>query len=306
MFNLLKSDAYRMVRRADFWVYAAVAVGLMVLSAWMLSFFSSPEFARMVNENAVEYGQELTAEERAEIEQDLQEGLDEMGPLNDRVLPNVTYLWSQTFFGGGLLGILGSVLIAVFLSRDFKSGFVKNLMMDRRGRYVYYGEKLLLAAIVQAMFVALCALSSTLAFAAFGFTYEEASSVADVAIWLVLAWLVACAYAFLTACIVWLVRLEWLGVMWAVIVSSSMAGAFISQLALLFARAFPALEAFSHWTLCGSMATMSEGVPFLLTPNAAFPLPGLPPLGQVLLVCGLFLTVGIAVTFAACRRRDIK
>ncbi len=264
----------------------------------MLSFFASPEFANMVTENVDRGVQSLTEEQRTELTQDLDESLKEMEALRAKVMPSLTSTWSQAFLSGGLLGILGSVFIAVFLSRDFKSGFVKNLVMDRRGRWAYYGEKL--------VFLAVCAAFSTLGFALFGFTYEVSESVADVALWLALSWLVSCAYTFLTACVVWLTRQEWLSVLWAVLISSGMIGAFLVQVALMLSRAIPVFAAAAEWTLAGSVASIGKGAAYLLTPNSELWLPGMLPVVQVLIVCGLVLVAGIAVTFAACRRRDIR
>lgn len=306
MFNLLKSDLYRMVRRIDFWVYAGVAAVLMILVACMLSFFASPEFANMVTESVDRGVQSLTEEQRTELTQDLDESLKEIEALRAKVMPSLTSTWSQAFLSGGLLGILGSVFIAVFLSRDFKSGFVKNLVMDRRGRWAYYGEKLVFVALVQAIFLAVCAAFSTLGFALFGFTYEVSESVADVALWLALSWLVSCAYTFLTACVVWLTQQEWLSVLWAVLISSGMIGAFLVQVALMLSRAIPVFAAAAEWTLAGSVASIGKGAAYLLTPNSELWLPGMLPVVQVLIVCGLMLVAGIAVTFAACRRRDIR
>lgn len=47
MFNLLKSDIYRLVHGKMFWVAAIVLVALSVLAAGMMHWVSSPEFLRM-------------------------------------------------------------------------------------------------------------------------------------------------------------------------------------------------------------------------------------------------------------------
>ena len=49
MFNLLKSDFYRLVRRGDFWVFTAVLVVGISACAALLSWVASPDFAVMVN-----------------------------------------------------------------------------------------------------------------------------------------------------------------------------------------------------------------------------------------------------------------
>ena len=47
MFNLLKSDVYRLVHGKMFWVAAIVLVALSALAAGMMHWVSSPEFLRM-------------------------------------------------------------------------------------------------------------------------------------------------------------------------------------------------------------------------------------------------------------------
>ena len=46
MFNLLKSDIYRLVHGKMLWVAAIVLVALSVLAAGMMHWVSSPEFLR--------------------------------------------------------------------------------------------------------------------------------------------------------------------------------------------------------------------------------------------------------------------
>ena len=46
MFNLLKSDIYRLVHGKMLWVAAIVLVALAVLAAGMMLWVSSPEFVR--------------------------------------------------------------------------------------------------------------------------------------------------------------------------------------------------------------------------------------------------------------------
>ena len=47
MFNLLKSDIYRLVHGKMLWVAAIVLVALSALAAGMMHWVSSPEFLRM-------------------------------------------------------------------------------------------------------------------------------------------------------------------------------------------------------------------------------------------------------------------
>lgn len=302
MLNLFKSDLFRMVRRGDFWFFTLMAVVLPLVGTILLAYVSSPEFTMMVNDNMMQQADELTEEQLA----DLQASMEAPQSLNDREIESVSESWNDTFASGGLLGLLGSAFAVLFLVRDFKSGFIKNLPMDRRGRLRYFGEKLVVVALVQALFLGLLAASTTLSFAAFGFTYKVAETVGDLALWLLLTWFVTCAYAFLAACVAWLTRSEWAGVGFAILVSSGVMGAIVIQLMLMLGQAYPVLTQVPFWTLRGAATIVGEGASGLLTANAAYPIPGLLPAGAVALTCAIYIAVSMVVVFAVCRRRDIR
>ena len=302
MFNLLKSDFYRLVRRADFWAFVAIIVVCISVCAALLSWVASPEFSAMVGEEATEAG--MTAEERAEMQADLEEGLAEGAPLS-KELPSMTSTWAQTFLTGGMLGVLGTALAALFLVSDFEHGFVKNLLMSPRGRRIYYAEKLVLIAFMQAILLALCAVVTTMAFAAAGFAYEVAPAPGEVALWLGLAWLLACAYAFMAAVATWLTHSKWLGTVMAVLVSTGVVGAIVANLCLGLAPALPWLGAVPPWLLYGCSQLLGSSATTLLAADAGLPVPGLPIGGHVLLVTALWIAACVVATMAVCRRRDV-
>ena len=305
MLNLLRSDIYRLARQMQFWVLAAITVTLCVLGAVMLAWVSSPEFTAYVNDVAAEQMGEMSADERAVIERDLQEAAAESQALSERELPSITQTWAQEFLAGGFLGLMGSIAVVLFLTSDFRGGFVRSLVMDRRGRVRYYAEKLVLVALMQAVLLLLCAASCVAAFAAYGFTYQVGDSPADVAVWLALAWLISCAYAFITACVVWIARSEWVGTACAVLVSGGIAGGLIAALFELLSAAVPWLADATYLTLHGCVQLLSAGAGELMHPAAATLILGLPPVGDILLVTFASVAVCAAVVFGVCRKRDV-
>ena len=292
MFNLLKSDFYRLVRRGDFWVFTAVLVVGISACAALLSWVASPDFAVMVNERAADNAG-LTAAEQVEAQADLDESMAEMAPLNDKAMDSLTHTWAQTFLTGGMLGVLGTALAALFLVSDFEHGFVKNLLMSRRGRRIYFAEKLVFIALIQAIMLGLCASVTTASFAVAGFTYEVVGTPGELALWLGLAWLLSCAYAFIAAVVTWLTRSKWLGTVLAAGLCSGLA------------PALPWLGTVPPWLLHGCTQLLANGAATLLAVDAALPVPGLPVWGHVLLVGGLWAAMCVAVTMAVCRKRDI-
>lgn len=297
MLKLLKSDWYRIVRSPSFWGFLAVAVVAICLVAGLLHWISSPEFSVMVNESIMEEGQ-ITSQEKAELETDIAEAT----PLNDRVIDAPTHLWAQTFLTGGLLAILGTLFIAMFLVSDFRDGFIKNLVTDRRGRRIYYLEKILLIGLIQAFYLILCTLVTTGAFAAFGFTFN-AESFQGMVLWLFLTWLTMYAYAMIVACLVWATRSGWVGSLAALLISSGVIGAILVQVLQLLERGWAFLEVLPPWMLVNSTQLLGTGSASLLTADggALWSLPAV----HIVLVAVLYLAVTSVITFAVLRRRDI-
>ena len=304
MFNLLKSDFYRLVRRGDFWVFTAVLVVGISACAALLSWVASPDFAVMVNERAADNAG-LTAAEQVEAQADLDEDMAEMASLNDKAMDSLTHTWAQTFLTGGMLGVLGTALAALFLVSDFEHGFVKNLLMSRRGRRIYFAEKLVFIALIQAIMLGLCASVTTASFAVAGFTYEVVGTPGELALWLGLAWLLSCAYAFIAAVVTWLTRSKWLGTVLAVMVSTGVTGAVVAGLCSGFAPALPWLGTVPPWMLHSCSQLLGNSASTLLAADTGLPVPGSRIWGHVQLVGGLWAAMCVAVTMAVCRKRDI-
>lgn len=222
MFNLLKSDIYRLVHGKMLWVAAIVLVALSALAAGMMHWVSSPEFLRMTAtsfEMTVNVGDGVTggagvlgegdaAAANASAEAAAAAGasgrglsLDELDTLGaaeaagsaeseedsvrddetasdsafasselwDLVADNPEALSDADFEGvsrdmrtlaspadmlgdmavsGGALAMVVSLVTALFLAQDFSMRFARNLVMDRRGRVRYYGEKLVLVGLL--------------------------------------------------------------------------------------------------------------------------------------------------------------
>ncbi len=182
---------------------------------------------------------------------------------------------------------------------------MKNLPMNRAGRRAYYGEKLLLAVLVQAAFIALCAISCTAAFAAYGFTYQEADTPGAVALWLVLGWLFSCAYAIIGCCTAWLTRSTWGTTAVVVLVCSGLAGGIVVMLCDTLAPGMPWLGQVHGWLLSGMSELLGSGAASLLVPDATLAPAWMLPAWHILLVEGLFIAAGVAAALTVCRRKDI-
>lgn len=312
MINLFKSDFFRVVRSPFFWVLTAVVVAMIVAAAGMMAFIASPEFAHMVNEQAMENDpQAMVAVEQTDVPDDglaaSEDGpaASEDEPLNGKVLESITVTWGNTFLNGGLLGFVGSLFVALFLLADFKRGFVKNLPMDRRGRLAYYGEKVGFVAISQAFFLLVCAAASTASYAAFGFGYEHADSAGDVALWLLLAWLLCVAYALIVACLSWAFRSDALSSVASVVVSSGILGVILTQVFVRAASVMPVLGQIPQWLPVCAISDLRDGAAGLASNGAGFDFLQVSAAAHAAVVVLLVIAAACVIVFAACRRKDI-
>lgn len=305
MFNLLRSDAYRTVRSPFFWVICTIIVAVMFAIVGLMSWLASPEFAQMINDSVTEQSMHLDAEKRAEAQSELDESMAELQTLNNKVLSSMTAMWSASFLDGGFLGLMGSLFVVLYLLADFRKGFVKNLPMGRQGRWRYYAEKVAFIALAQAFFLMLCAVSSTVAYALFGFSYEHADPIGGMALWLLLAWFVCVAYALIVACLCWTLRNEAVGAVAAVAVSSGMAGAFLTQLLLYAGRVVPVLGAVPQWLPVSAIADLRQCAEGLGNANPDYLFAQMPLWGHALMISLLASAVMCAIAFVGCRRKDV-
>ncbi|WP_288072778.1 hypothetical protein, partial [Adlercreutzia caecimuris] len=266
MFNLLKSDMYRLVHGKMLWVVTAIVVAASVFVVAMMHAVSSPEFLSMtasavdmtvtagddegargaasgdetegpaaasvaaaaeavedVAENAAEAEKgaasgSASAELWASVAEDpqaLSEADFEGVSREMRTFTTPADMLGDSVVSGGMLTLIVALVAALFCAQDFTTRFARNLVMDRRGRVRYYGEKIALVGVLAAFFLAVVSLTSVASFAVAGFTYEAANSLTDLLAFFGLTWLVIFAYGCSAAVIVWISRSAGAGVAWA-------------------------------------------------------------------------------------------
>ncbi len=307
MLNLLKSDLYRLARSRFFWALVAITIIVCFAVAAMIAWVASPEFSHVVSQAAYEQADgQMSPAERAEMEAEMQEEMDAAALPDGKVMLSLTHTWAQTFLSGGFLSLIGALVITQFLLADFEGGFVKNVPMGRAGRRAYYGEKLLFAALLQAIFLALCTLTTTIGFAVYGFTYQGDDTPTQIALWLALGWLFSCVYAFIGCCVAWLTRSNWGTTTVVVLICSGLVGSIVLMLCDSFAPAMPWLGQVHAWLPSGMGELLGSGAATLLVSDPTLMPAWMLPAWHILLVEGLFISACIAVVFAVCRRKDIS
>lgn len=307
MFNLCKADVYRMVHMKSFWVCIMVSVALMVTIAGIMNWISSPEFTVVVNESiSDEHLAGMSVEEQENARSEASADLAEVEPLNDKVLSSLTDTWSNTFFDGGFLGAIGSIFVVIFLMRDFQGGFIKNYPLDRRGRFVYFGEKLVIVALIQAIFLLVCAAVTAVAFWAFGFTYETQDSFGGILGWLGLVWLVCTAYGFMLTCLTLLIKSEALSTVVAVMVPSSILGSIMVTVLNYFGVSFPILNQVPQWLMVSTYGNLRGGAAGLTNAVGEGVFAALPVWSHVVILAAIYMVVMAVLVLTVCRKQDIR
>lgn len=356
MFNLMKSDMYRLVHGKMLWVVTAIVVAVSVLVVAMMHVVSSPEFLSMtasavdmtvtagddegargaasgdetegpaaasvaaaaeavedVAENAAEAEKgaasgSASAELWASVAEDpqaLSEADFEDVSREMRTFTTPADMLGDSVVSGGMLTLIVALVAALFCAQDFTTRFARNLVMDRRGRVRYYGEKIVLVGVLAAFFLAVVSLTSVASFAVAGFTYEAANSLTDLLAFFGLTWLVIFAYGCSAAVIVWISRSAGAGVAWAIVVCSGFLGAAVGQVLLSLAVVAPWLGALEPWLLSSCVQDLGAFAGALLGTPAAAPLTMVPVAVQVLIAGAVAAGLCGALALGVLRKRDL-
>lgn len=337
MFNLLKSDIYRLVHGKMLWVSLALTALFVVGAAGLVWFATTPQFAQMVaeqaehdqqNATASDYRQddmslsaaETTAEGTTEPTPEATAGMavrftdgsganltpEEVETLNEKELPSRTNAYAQVLVAGGVLATIVSLVIALFLANDFETGFAKNVFVGRgRRRAAYYLEKLVLCGVLSAAFLLAGMVLTDGAFALAGFEYRASETLGEYWGWVALAWLAVTMYAMATGATVLLTRSKAVGIVFALVVATGALASIVMTVASTFAPAFPVLDDAVKWLPASSVALLSSGGVGLLSSTEGAVLAGLAVPAQVALVLGAAIAVCVALAAAVGPRKDV-
>ena len=303
MFNLLRSDVYRLVRGKMLWVGLSFLALVVVGAAGLVWFATTPEFAQMVSEQAQQKppqsGMSVT------ITTPNNAGLDaeEVQVLNEKTLGSRTYSYGNTFMVG-FLGLIVAVLAALLASSDFDTGFAKNVLAGRGNRRAYFAEKLVLIAALCGAYLLAGMLLSDAAYAVLGFSYERTETVAEYWSWAGLSWLVLTSYAFLAALIAWATRSKVAGVVFAALVPTGFLGSMLLSAAAVLAPAMPLVGDAMQWLPLSVQQRLAAGGTGLFEAGASAAA-GLSPAVQGLIVFGAITVACAALALTVCRRRDV-
>ncbi|BAK43658.1 ribose/xylose/arabinose/galactoside ABC transporter permease [Eggerthella sp. YY7918] len=307
MFNLLKSDIYRLVHGRMLWVGLALLAAFVAFTVGLVWFATTPVFAQMVNEQAEANMSETPSGGVVKITNGNSAELthEEAEALNEKVLPSRTNAYAQTLISGGVLALFVSLTIALFLVSDFETGFAKNVFAGRRRRAAYYLEKLMLCGVLTSVFLLAGMVLTDGGFMLAGFEYRFVETVGKYWSWVALAWLAVVTYVVATSVVVLLTRSKAAGIAFAIIIATGMLASLVMTVASALAPAFPVLADAVKWLPTFSVKLLGSGGIGLLSSTEGTALVGMTVLTQIALVAGMVIAACTALALAICPRKDV-
>ncbi|HIW75495.1 MULTISPECIES: hypothetical protein [Gordonibacter] len=308
MFNLLKSDIYRLVHGKFLWVGLAILVVYVALAVGLVWFGTTPTFAQMVNEQT-ETGQAAEVGPNATFRITDGSGAnlssEEVTSLNEKVIPSRTYSYAQILISVGALTLLICLIIGELLLTDFEAGFAKNIFAGRGRRWVYYAEKLVLCAVVSAVFLLIGMALTDVGFALAGFEHRQTETLGEFWGWVVLAWLAVMMYATATAIAVGLTRSKAVSISFVILVSTGILASVVMTPVAALAPALPILTDLMQWLPTSSVKLLGSGGIGLLSSVEGTAVEGLTVPAQIALVAGVVIAACTALAVAVCPRKDV-
>lgn len=308
MFNLLKSDIYRLVHGKMLWASLALLTVFVASTVGLVWFATTPVFAQMVNEQA-ETGQvaettlggviKITDGSGAELTPE------ETQSLNEKVLPSRTNSYAQTLISGGILALFVSLMVALFFASDFETGFAKNVFAGRRRRVAYYLEKLMLCGVLTTVFLLVGMVLTDGGFMLAGFESRFVETIGEYWVWVALAWLAVMTYAVATGVVVLLTRSKAAGIAFAIIIATGILASLVMTVASALAPAFPVLADAVKWLPTFSVKLLGAGGIGMLSSTGETALVGLTVPAQIVLVSGVTIAACTALAAVVGPRKDV-
>lgn len=140
MFNLLRMDLYRLKRSRSFYICLAFLLVTIFLCYGIIFMVGTPEGQQL----APKIGMSALVYEDDENGESVLEGVDFVNMIR------------QSCMDGGAYGITFGIMAAIFICKDFQSGFIKNIMSQHRKRWKYVISKLLVMGIADFSYLIIC------------------------------------------------------------------------------------------------------------------------------------------------------
>ena len=279
MGNLLRMDLYRLIRSKSLYICLAIICAFSVLGVVTIWYANTPEFAELMTTS------QYIAEDGASVAFTMDESVSSA----DYSTLTLQRLFGSIFVSGGLLTLLVSLSLVLFVGAEFDSGFVKNVLAARRGRGAYFASKTVLAVIFALIFVLAASLVSLIGAIFVG--VEIAFSAAEFFSWVSLLILAVAAYATISLFFVMFTKSKTAGILAACMLSSSLLGLVASGIIGMFPNLVFLLDytVYSGYQLLAIGLVSSESLGTV----------------HIALVAGAYFVAFAALSYIGIRKKDI-
>lgn len=311
MLNLLRSDFYRATRarglRGIFWQYTVVIAVVVLLDLGIAAFCLADPFG-FGTVNIATDGLGLSFNVTAEGQ----------GVSPTQSINLMQWLAAALAGNSSIITLASSFGIIEFTFSDLTSGYVKNIVSSLRGRAVYLGEKVLLAAVWSAVMLVLSIVIFVLATIAlltipFGICFDLGVSVGSALLWIACTWAISVVFAVVPLFLAMGARIKWLTYTFAFLLQASAMPQLLSGIAHssggvlhVFEPLAPALETLANWQPATVLAALGVGAGNLFDPTGLYGVPDALPQYAWMLLCALiWLAAGSGLFWAVGRKKDL-
>ncbi|KAB8287843.1 hypothetical protein DSM100688_1310 [Bifidobacterium ramosum] len=289
MFNLLRSDLYRLVHGRKFWVVTASVVLLTAGLLTTLMLLGAATGAAQTDTDGVTVTANATS------------GL----AASARMMDSHTAMLSSSGMGGGsMLAMFVAVLAVLVVMDDWDAGFVKNLLAGRRSRMVYAADRLLLSALLTAWNVAVAIASLELTCLALGVRFRHAESLGTYLAFCGLKTLGVITFVMVAVALAMIARSKAFGVAAAVLVGAGVMGSLLNIVLSMIAAYAPWVGRLTPWLPSNTVKLYADGAGLFATTAGGVSL-GMPVWAHALICFVGWIVLSVGATLLVNRRRDV-
>ncbi|MBT1171638.1 hypothetical protein [Bifidobacterium sp. SO4] len=289
MFNLLRSDLYRLIHGRKFWVVTVLSV---LLTAGLLTTMMLIDTATGAAQTDAD-GISVTANAAAGL------------ATTARMMDSHTAMLSSSGLGGSsLLSMFIAVLAVLVVMDDWDAGFVKNLIAGRRDRTAYDASRLLLSFLLTAWNTVAAIVSLELTCLALGIRYRHAESVGAYLGFCGLKVLGTAAFVLIVVALAMIVRSKAFGVAAAVLVGAGIMGSLTNIVLSAIAVHMPWATQLAQWLPSNNAKLYTDSAGLFATTSGGVSL-GMPVWAHVLICFAGWIILSVGAALLVNRRRDV-
>lgn len=289
MFNLLRSDLYRLIHGRKFWV---VTVLVVLLTAGLLTTLM------LLGAGA---GAEQTDTDGVSVTTNAVSGL----AASARMMDSHTAMLSSSGLGNGsVLSMIVAVLAVLAVMDDWDAGFVKNLIAGRRGRMSYVAGRLLLSALLAMWNMVVTIVSLELSCLALGVRYRHAESIGVYLGFCGLRMLGVVTFVLIVVALAMIVRSKAFGIAAAVLVGAGIMGSMVNIVLSAVAMYAPWVGRLAQWLPSNNAKLYVDGAGLFATTAGGMSL-GMPVWAHALICFVGWIVLSVGATFLVNHRRDV-